>query len=317
METSETPSPPGAGNDTARVDVVDSLTPAQVDAVRAVLAAAGDADGREAVSEAGRLRLRAGTPRPGVRHLIQTVSGLTTGYAQLETGSARGTAELTVDPAHRGRGLGRQLLDAVLAAAGPDTTVDFWAHGGHPAAARLAAERGAELVRELRQMRRTGEAPEPVPLPAGVELRTFHPGEDEAAWLALNARAFAHHPEQGAWTAADLADREAEPWFDPAGFFLATRGGAPVGFHWTKVHPEGLGEVYVVGVAPAEQGSGLGRALTAAGLRHLALDRKLETVLLYVDADNPAAVRVYERLGFTIHEVDLMYRVQASEGGVR
>jgi mycothiol synthase len=156
-----------------------------------------------------------------------------------------------------------------------------------------------------------------------VTLRTFEPGRDDAAWLRLNALAFAHHPEQGSWTAGDLADRLAEPWFDPAGFFLATRpdpqgpAGAErlVGFHWTKVHPAtaaepALGEVYVVGVDPAEQGNGLGRALTAAGLRHLAQDRGLATVLLYVDADNPAAIRVYERVGFTIHEVDLMYQVR-------
>lgn len=153
----------------------------------------------------------------------------------------------------------------------------------------------------------------------GVTLRTFRPGEDDEQWLRLNALAFAHHPEQGAWTEQDLADRFAEPWFDPAGFFLATRGDRVVGFHWTKVHPgtsagPALGEVYVVGVDPAEQGSGLGRALTAAGLHHLTGDgpgeRGLDTVLLYVDADNPAAVRVYERLGFTVHEVDLMYRVR-------
>ncbi|GAA2806248.1 mycothiol synthase [Kitasatospora paracochleata] len=294
------------------IDVTDSLSAEQLAAARAVLAAAVEADGREAVSEAGRLRLRADDPRAGVRHLIQTATGSPLGYAQIEAGESEGggrsTVELTVHPAHRGAGHGRALVDAVLREAGG--AVDFWSHGGHPAARHLAQSYGAELVRELRQMRRTADAPEEQPLPAGVTLRTFRPGEDDEAWLALNAAAFAHHPEQGSWTRADLADRLAEPWFDPAGFFLADRDGQLVGFHWTKVHPEGLGEVYVVGVAPSEQGSGLGRALTATGLRHLILDRKLATVLLYVDADNPAAVRVYERLGFTIHEVDLMYRVQ-------
>ncbi|MGF1427792.1 mycothiol synthase [Kitasatospora sp. LaBMicrA B282] len=299
----------------------EALDPEQLAAVQTVLRAAAAEDGREAVSEAGRLRLRAGESRPGVVHFVQSAPadrapGAPGGYAQLELPAAPGpaTAELAVHPEQRGRGLGRALVAAVLDGAGPERAVDFWAHGGHPAAGRLAAAHGAELVRELRQMRRTGPAPEAVPLPAGVTVRTFRPGVDDEAWLRLNALAFAHHPEQGSWTARDLAERIAEPWFDPAGFFLAVRGERLVGFHWTKVHPASaaepaLGEVYVVGVDPAEQGNGLGRALTAVGLRHLAEDRALPTVLLYVDADNTAAVRVYERAGFTVHEVDLMYRV--------
>ncbi|WP_371517583.1 mycothiol synthase [Kitasatospora sp. NBC_01300] len=304
------------------------LRPEQRDGALRVLADAQAVDGRAAVSEQGRLRLRSSdTPRPGVSHFIESEHADVVGYGQLEVpegSAANPAAELVVDPAARGRGLARPLVDAVLAQAhraGRDA-VDFWVHGGHPAARHLAGRYGAELVRELRQMRRTGPQTEAVAVPEGVELRTFRPGEDDAEWLRLNALAFAHHPEQGSWTERDLAERLAEPWFDPAGFFLATRGGKVVGFHWTKVHPAtatepALGEVYVVGVDPAEQGSGLGRALTAAGLRHLtgsdAGERGLETVLLYVDADNPAAVRVYERLGFTIHEVDLMYRVQYRE----
>ncbi|MEU1419747.1 mycothiol synthase [Kitasatospora sp. NPDC005751] len=309
------------------------LRPEARDGALRVLTEAQAVDGRAAVSEQGRLRLRSSdTARPGVVHFVQRAAdpaqpaGDVVGYAQLELpqgdpAGANPSAELVVAPAARGRGFGRPLLDAVLTEAhrAGREHVDVWVHGGHPAARHLAGKYGAELVRELRQMRRTGPQTEAVALPDGIELRTFRPGEDDAEWLRLNALAFAHHPEQGSWTEQDLADRLAEPWFDPAGFFLATRGGRAVGFHWTKVHPAAatepaLGEVYVVGVDPAEQGSGLGRALTAAGLRHLTGggpgERGLETVLLYVDADNPAAVRVYERLGFTVHEVDLMYRVQ-------
>ncbi|RKE20555.1 mycothiol synthase [Streptomyces sp. TLI_171] len=281
------------------------LTEERAGAVRELLAGAARVDGREAVSEAGRLRVKADSPREGVRHLVQSVGQEVVGYAQVE-GVRPATVELTVAPDARGRGLGGALVRAVLD--GADGTLDFWAHGGLPAARHLAQVHGAALVRELRQMRRTAAAPDAVALPAGVELRTFEPGRDEEAWLALNALAFSHHPEQGSWTGRDLADRIAEPWFDPKGFFLAERDGRLVGFHWTKVQPDGLGEVYVVGVDPAEQGNGLGKALTAAGLRYLILERGLPTVMLYVDADNGAAVRVYERLGFAVHEVDLMYR---------
>jgi mycothiol synthase len=283
------------------VEVIEVVDARQRAAVGLVLRRAAEADGKAAVSEQGRLALRG--PREGVRHLLQyTDDGTLVGYAQLD---AEGTAELVVDPEQRRHGHGRALASAVSRAGG----LRVWAHGGHPAARRHAESFGLELSRELRQMRRSlpAETAADAVLPPGVTLRTFVPGQDDAAWLALNAAAFAHHPEQGSWTRRDLSERIAEPWFDPDGFFLAERDGRLVGFHWTKTEG-GVGEVYVVGVSPDEQGSGLGRALTATGLRYLAEVRGLDTVLLYVDADNPAAVRVYERLGFTVHEVDLMFR---------
>ena len=298
------------------VEVISTPDAGQQAAVGAVLERAARADGKHPVSEQGRLALRG--PRPGVRHLLAyDGAGALVGYAQLD---AEGTAELVVDPVRRAQGHGRTLASAVSEAGAQQV----WAHGGHPAARRLAEEFGLELSRELRQLRRSLPAGVDPVLPPGVTLRTFVPGQDEQAWLALNAEAFAHHPEQGSWTRRDLDERMAEPWFDPAGFFLAERDGRLVGFHWTKTEgglgeaPRSgsdkggggrrVGEVYVVGVAPQEQGSGLGRALTATGLRYLAEARGLDTVLLYVDADNPAALRVYEKLGFTVHEVDLMYR---------
>ncbi|MER6406972.1 mycothiol synthase [Streptomyces viridosporus] len=288
-----------------------ALSPEQTEAVLALLAEAARTDGQQAVSEQGRLQLRGGE-REGVSHLLLTVDGELVGYAQLEDTDPvePPAAELVVHPAHRGRGHGRALGAALLAASGKRLRV--WAHGGHSAARHLAQVLGLTLFRELRQMRRplTGLAlPDPV-LPRGVTVRTFVPGRDDAAWLAVNAAAFAHHPEQGSLTQRDLDDRKAEPWFDPEGFFLAEQEGRIVGFHWTKVHrAEGLGEVYVLGVSPDAQGSGLGRALTTIGLRHLA-GQGLPTAMLYVDADNKAAVAVYERLGFATHETDLMYRTE-------
>ncbi|AWK09897.1 mycothiol synthase [Streptomyces spongiicola] len=294
-----------------QIKTLDELTPELADDVLGMLSAAAGADGVQAVSEQGRLYLRHGR-REGVRHFVLTVAGDLRGYAQLEgTDPVEApAAELVVHPAHRGRGHGRALGNAVLGASGK--RLRMWAHGGKSAARHLAQVLGLTLFRELRQLRRPLsplDIPEPV-LPEGVTVRTFVPGRDDTAWIAVNAAAFAHHPEQGSITQRDLDDRKQEAWFDPKGFFLAERGGEIVGFHWTKLHAEDqLGEVYVLGIRPDAQGTGLGKALTAIGLRHLAA-QGVPTAMLYVDADNPAALRVYERLGFTTHEVDLMYRTE-------
>lgn len=83
-----------------------------------------------------------------------------------------------------------------------------------------------------------------------------------------------------------------------------------LGFHWTKVQDGDLGEVYVVGVDPAEHGRGLGRLLTLVGIGHLA-DRlegaAAPEVMLYVEADNAAALRTYRALGFTTDSVDTAF----------
>ncbi|SCK50237.1 mycothiol synthase [Streptomyces sp. WMMB 714] len=298
------------------VVVVDEASAEVVREAQSLLDEAARNDGQAPLSEQGWLHLRGG-PRPGVRHLLLREDGLLVGYAQLEDTDPvePPTGELAVHPAYRGRGHGRRLGQALLRESGKRLRV--WAHGGHPAARHLAQALGLTLFRELRQMRRpltgasTPALAEPV-LPEGVTVRTFRPGEDDEAWLALNAAAFAHHPEQGSLTQRDLDDRKAEPWFDPAGFFLAEQDGELVGFHWTKVHSaRQLGEIYVLGVAPGAQGGGLGKTLTAIGLRHLERDRGLPTAMLYVDADNLAAVSVYERLGFTTYETDLMYRTES------
>ena len=154
------------------------------------------------------------------------------------------------------------------------------------------------------------------PLPTGqavtVVTRPFRPGVDEAAWVAVNNRAFAAHPEQGGWTVDTLLARESEPWFDPDGFLLHERDGRLAAFCWTKLHdpdestPQRLGEIYVIGVDPDFQGLGLGSQLTLAGLESI-VARGVETAILYVDSANTTAVAMYERLGFTVHRVDIAF----------
>ena len=286
----------------------DGLTAAQADEVLALVEAARLADGVAPLSEHGMLRLRY-DGSDGGRDFIVMTGGEIAGYAYLDPPSGEGevTGELVIHPEHRRQGLGRALT-CELADAADGHVLRLWAHGDLPAAAALARTAGFERFRALWQMRRSLGEPLAAPaLPAGRALRTFVPGQDEDEWLKLNGRAFAKHPEQGGWTRHDLDLREREPWFDPAGFFIAERDGRMTGFHWTKVHNPTLGEVYVVGVDPDEQGSGLGRALTLAGLRHLR-DLGVGQAMLYVDEDNVPAIRMYEGLGFTRATVDAMYR---------
>ncbi len=287
----------------------------------ALLRAATAADGVRPLSEEAELRLQHGGPAGGRDVLVET-DGVLAGYARFEGGTGDGDAEgeLVVHPDARRRRIGTALLRRLeqLAGARP---LRVWAHGDLPGSAELAAGGGYDRARVLLQMRRPLEGVDPDPRPAlpdGVQVLPFRPGRDEDAWLRVNARAFATHPEQGSWTAADLALREAEGWFDPAGFFLAWRGepdagGELLGFHWTKVHPPGdagdeaIGEVYVLGIDPTAQGSGLGRALTDVGLAHLR-GRGLRDVLLYVEGDNVPAVGLYEKRGFVRHAVDVSWR---------
>lgn len=303
---------------------VPALVPHRLDeaarrAVDELVHAVTAADGASPLSEDTRLAVAHG--RPGALHVVHRDGlGQVPGYLYLGPADDAGDrhAELCVAPAARRHGLGTALAATALAETGG--TLRAWAHGDLPAARGLARRLGFAAVRELRLLELDLAArplgPPPA-VPADVTVREFRPGADDEAWLALNARAFAHHPEQGSWTERDLAERMAQPWFDPAGFFLAERGGEPAGFHWTKVHPPGeygpgpVGEVYVLGIDPGASGRGLGRLLTLIGLRHLEASG-LRTVVLYVDGDNVPAVRLYESVGFRTRDTDTLYERRGS-----
>ena len=226
-------------------------------------------------------------------------------------------AELVVHPRARRRGIGTTMAGAALdKSAGHNR---FWAHGTLDSARATASALGLVAVRELIQMRRALQgAPEPE-VPDDVRIRTYAGPDDDAELLRVNNAAFHSHPEQGGWTPAEVAERRAEPWFDPHGLFLAfdTTTDKLLGFHWTKVQLDkpGVGEVYVVGVDPSAQGRGLGQLLTSVGVAALArrlADVTDPTVMLYVESDNTAAVRTYKGLGFAVYSVDTAYAAAAA-----
>jgi mycothiol synthase len=316
------------------------LGDAEVDAVTGLVDRVTSSDGIHPLSEHVLLHLRYGGDTD-VRHVLAHAGDELVGYAHLDVTDqvAGSSAEVAVDPGHRRRGVGQGLVRRALAET-PDGRLRLWSHGEESGAAPLAASLGFRRTRTLFQMRRSllSALPEPV-WPEGVTLRSFLPGLDDEEWVRLNARAFTDLLDQGSWTLDDLHLRMREPWFDAEGFLVAVEhpgsGARMLGFHWTKVHGadhhhhvhgdeppehehaphepghsghghEPIGEVYVVGVDPDEHGRGLGRALTLAGLAHLR-GRGLPDAMLYVDAENTAAIRLYESLGFTRWDTDVEF----------
>jgi mycothiol synthase len=182
---------------------------------------------------------------------------------------------------------------------------ELWIHGSSAEDDDEPLACGFTRWRELWQMR--------CPLPAAPSTLRVRPFTDADAddFLAVNNRAFAWHPEQGSMSRDGLAQRQAEPWYDPRGFLLHERDGRLAGFCWTKVHPPtaddpALGEIYAIAVDPDFHGQGIGVPLTLAGLQWLAA-RGPRSGMLYVEHDNHAAVATYRRIGFTVHHADRAY----------
>lgn len=296
------------------------LDAAQRDAVLALAADVAAADGIDAISEQPLLDVRRPTGRP-VRHALVRDGDSLVAYAQADLGSGSPTStELAVHPDHRRRGHGTAALAALRAAGGGPLSV--WAHGDLPAARAFAAARGLTRTRDLYVLGRDlASAPTELPSPApGTRVDAFRPGVDEEAWVALNAVAFADHPEQGRMTVADLRARQAEPWFDPDRLWLVRDAGASdapptssappdhlLASMWVKAPPgTGEAEIYVLAVHPSAQSRGLGGQLTQHALAD-ARARGDRRMVLYVDGGNAAAVRVYERSGFGTDRTHAQY----------
>ncbi len=232
------------------------------------------------------------------------------GYAHLSRGSQSWALEVVVDPEHRdpSEAVRENLISVALEEVRHEGGghVHLWVAKPGDVDDAVAARCGLHRGRDLLQMRRT--------LPLELEYpdlptRPFVRGADEESWLEVNNRAFASHPEQGGWDLGTLLEREEEPWFDPLGFLLHEADGKLAGSCWTKVHADidpPLGEIYVISVDPAFQGTGLGRGLVVAGLRYLG-SCGVGTAMLYVDSTNSPALALYGSLGFTVDHVDRAY----------
>lgn len=294
------------------------VAPSDVDTLRTVADQAAHAVGHPVVGDSVWRDLA--HPSPDTAMIVARDDGSTVGAMHVGPSESPVTAHTTLSFAVAPDRPADDVVTPMTAAALDDRRahgggrVELWVLGADPRWDRRARTLGLLPARELRQLRIPLPVAEPVVWPAGVAARTFEPGRDEVAWIAVNNRAFARDPDQGGWVEATLRRREAEEWFDPAGFLLAEDGQGLAGFCWTKLHPPSppvapvaLGEIYVIGVDPSRQGAGLGRTLVLAGLADLHDRHGAPVGMLFVDAANDAALRLYESIGFSLARVDRAY----------
>jgi mycothiol synthase len=199
--------------------------------------------------------------------------------------------------------VGALVASAAAEASGP---VLWWTFG-ESEAARFAGSR-FPVTRTLHKLVGSLPLSEGSHVPEGVRVAPFRPGQDEEEWLIANNAAFEGHPENGAWTVADVLERQARPWFNAEGFRLWWADERVAGFCWTKRHGVDVGEIHVIGVHPAFQGRGLGRSILIEALWYLA-GVGCQTGMLYVDTANRTALDLYQSLGFELERVDRCFAI--------
>jgi mycothiol synthase len=300
--------------------VAQDLDAAQLDDLRDLLARSARVDGHPALPEPQLGAVQHGTlQKSRLRVLLAYEHDALVGAAFLSPANDGSYAlHPVIDPVHRAEHAGEAIRSSLIERAlgepgGTSELLRLWAMRATDADDAAAARYGFTTERELIQMKVL------LPLPAEVvasarpvTTRPFEPGRDDAAWLEINNRAFAGHPEQGNWTAEELQERLGSDWVDLDGFLVAEApdGTGLIGSCWTKVHTDStptLGEIYVISVDPDRHGEGWGKALTVAGLIWLA-QAGITDGMLYTSATNTAAVALYRGLGFTVDHVDRAYQ---------
>lgn len=277
--------------------------PEDIEGLDALFRVCFEADGHWPIGEHKYLALMAGDRTQSLSH-VAVMDGEIVGFSQLvPSGEGMWALELADHPMKRSAGVFDGLVERAIHDARQmgGATVRMWVY--QPGMAAHLHAFGFAQERELRQLRIDLPITEATHI-AGLDVAPFEVDRDEDEWLGLNNRAFAGHPENGAWTHEVLADRIAQDWFDPAGFLVARVGDAMVGSCWTKVHADGSGEIYIIAVDPAVARRGWGTRLIQEGLRYLHQARGCQVGLLYVDAANQSALRLYERLGFWVDHID-------------
>lgn len=302
------------------IEVHQHLLPEVVDQVKQIIRVATATDEMAPLSEHVLIHLNQGGDYADEHFLARLEDGSLVGYLHLdETDEVAGpVVEIVVHPEFRNNGIGTKLVLFAKEKV-KDARLRLWAHGELGSAYALAQKLGFTKSRELWQMRRSLYAELPkLELSQNISLRNFVPNQDEEEFISLNKQVFVEHPEQSRLDLPDLLFRMKEAWFTSIGFFLAENNNKDlIGFNWTKIHGSEtsdskhghfkIGEIYVLGVSPANREKGLGRALAIRGLEYLR-DQGLGAAMLYVDRDNLPAIKLYESIGFAHWDTDVMFQ---------
>jgi mycothiol synthase len=266
-------------------------------------------------------------PLPGACWIARGTAGLV-GIAATTAGETAATLQLlAVRPAARRSGIGRALLDRVIAAARRHHLAELQTANvlaQDEAAGAFFGAMGWDRVDTggLRMRRELRDLPADVPLEAPVSedyfLRTFR-DEDAGAFISLINAAFATEtPPRQPWTLESFQRGfRSDPVFAPDRVFLAVRrsdeavAGTTSSWDYT-IDGRRVGLIHWVAVAPEHRGRKLGVALMVRAL-HDMVARGHTEAYLHTNASLRHAVQLYESLGFEITERRVRYHLALTE----
>jgi mycothiol synthase len=215
-----------------------------------------------------------------------------------------------------GRGLSAWLLRlgeerararAALEPAGEHIVLSVARFADNEPAGRLFATLGYAYERTFWMMRIELEGAPPAPfVPAGIVIRRFEPGRDEARVHAALAEGFAEHwgnpfPPYEEWLHHDIEGEGSR--FDPSLWFVATVGDEVVGAALCRASsPRSEGTAQVAELAVREPWRRRGVALALLHSAFAEFHRRgIPRAELDVDAENATgATRLYERAGMHV-----------------
>lgn len=296
------------------ISTVDSLTQNQQDEIFQIVNESFQVDSVNPLNEHAHLHLKHGGDKP-ISHILAAKDGKIVGYGHLDqTDLLEGpAAEIVVAPSFRNQGIAKLILRKIEEITNPKP-IRLWAHGNVAAASYFTKSLNYEPVREIIQLKISLlNVISDFNFSKEFQVNTYQNEEDQETLLTINKAAFTELPDQAAWTKHDLQLRINEHWFDPAGLLILKKENEPVAFCWTKIHThhddehQPLGEIYVLAVLPEFQNYGLGKKLTLWALHHLR-KRGLSEAMLYVDAKNHKAMKIYQEIGFVHFGSDTLYK---------